>query len=171
MNIHPISVHFPVALLTLYSVFELIRFKKLNESSEWFYIKAVFLFVGMIGAFFSLVTGDWAGELYRGIGQLVHAHEFYMQATVFVYGLSTINYLIVCADKLYGKKLLYVFGKLWTLKLKGVRFVFKNWVLVLVALLGLMLLVIGGALGGAIAYGPYADPLTIPILKLLNIPY
>ena len=40
MNIHPIFVHFPIALLTLYSLAELIRWRRITELAYWFYVKA-----------------------------------------------------------------------------------------------------------------------------------
>ena len=37
MNVHPLLIHFPIALLTVYVVMECLRFKKLLAEHSWFY--------------------------------------------------------------------------------------------------------------------------------------
>jgi uncharacterized membrane protein len=46
INVHPLLVHFPIALLVVYSLLEWVPLKKLANLSSWFYIKATFLFFG-----------------------------------------------------------------------------------------------------------------------------
>ena len=48
MNIHPLLVHFPIALLTIYSLLELVPFKQIYRQSYWFYTKAIILIIGSI---------------------------------------------------------------------------------------------------------------------------
>ena len=62
MNLHPIFVHFPIALLTLYTLCELLRFKKIKDHPAWFYLKAVLIICGTLGAAAALLTGDGAKE-------------------------------------------------------------------------------------------------------------
>jgi len=57
MNVHPIFVHFPIALLTIYALLELIQFKKVTSWNPWFYIKASFVVFGAIGTYAALFTG------------------------------------------------------------------------------------------------------------------
>ncbi len=91
MNLHPIFVHFPIALLTLYAVLEIaiplkIKFYKLckwdkPETSPrlaklyellinpvWNSIKAFLVIIGTLLAFPTLQTGEWAEETYMGTG-------------------------------------------------------------------------------------------------------
>ena len=46
MNLHTFVVHFPVALLMIYSLCELVRFQKVLMWPSWFYIKAFFVIIG-----------------------------------------------------------------------------------------------------------------------------
>ncbi|MEK7110290.1 MAG: hypothetical protein AAB759_00205 [Patescibacteria group bacterium] len=39
MNIHPAFVHFPIALLTIYAVLELARFRFFTARPYWFHLK------------------------------------------------------------------------------------------------------------------------------------
>lgn len=42
LNIHPVIVHTPIGLLTLYSIIELLRFKKLQERPYLFFYQGCF---------------------------------------------------------------------------------------------------------------------------------
>lgn len=63
MNIHPLFVHFPIALLTVYAVAELLRFKRLTSQVWWWNVKTLLLGVGLLGGFATLQTGEIAEEL------------------------------------------------------------------------------------------------------------
>ena len=91
MNIHPILVHFPIALLTTYAFFECIRFKKLMELREWFYIKATFLFLGGLGALAAAQAGDFGKQLYPSARAIIQVHENFAKVQ-----LSFLDYLHWC---------------------------------------------------------------------------
>lgn len=57
MDIHPVTVHFPIALLTVYGLMELVWSKRLKKEQAWFYVKASFLILGVISAYAALSTG------------------------------------------------------------------------------------------------------------------
>ncbi|KHO51327.1 MAG: hypothetical protein QT04_C0044G0036 [archaeon GW2011_AR11] len=63
LNIHPIFVHFPIALLSLYAVMVLIRFRKVMGLPYWSYAKAILAIAGTLGAFAALQTGSLVGAL------------------------------------------------------------------------------------------------------------
>lgn len=132
-------------------------------------MKAVLVILGVVGAFFALLTGDAAKQLHRDVRQLVQAHELFAQMASFIFGVLALNYLVIVGDSFWGRKLLAWFGKFWTFILWLRKIIFSSPVLVLLALLGLITLTITGALGGAIAYNPNIDPLATLLTKLLHL--
>lgn len=149
MDLHPIIVHFPVALLTLYAVFELVRFRKVLEKPYWFYIKAALVVFGALGAAAAYLTGpDVHGSA------LVSMHSNFATITLIIFTILGLNYL-----------------NEW-LKREGKKHFSKSlpsWLIVLLALAGLAAVTITGGLGGAIAYGTGFDPFMAPIFKLLGV--
>lgn len=167
MNIHPIFVHFPIALLTLYSLFELFRFKKLNNET-WTWVKTILLVLGTLGAFAALATGDQAKVFHRDVRRLVSTHEFYAQLTTLIYSGLSVNYLVLTLNGLLsGRQVIPPFERLWKLILDIRQGIFRPWVLIVFSLLGLAALLITGALGGLIAYGTTADPITKFLVNLV----
>lgn len=168
MNIHPLFVHFPIALLAVYAVLELIRIKKIKDFTAWIYIKASFLFVGVAGALASLETGESAAEFHRDQSELVRMHETFSQLTTAIFLILGIRYFFVVVDKLFGEKIRSSkYQKFWSNSLIFVTKIFSGWLLVALALVGVTGLVITGALGGTIVYGPDMDPITTFVNKLL----
>lgn len=149
MDIHPLIVHFPIALLTLYAVFECIRFNKVLEKPYWFYIKAVLVIVGELLILLTLMTAPEEGEKW-----IVEIHQVFAGTTVLVFGLVALSYLIRWL-KMEGK-----FNRAPTL---------PNRSLIVLAVIGLVCITITGGLGGAIVYGTEFDPLMAPIFKLLGV--
>lgn len=147
MNIHPIVVHFPMALLTLYAVFELIRFKKVLEKSYWFYIKAVLIIFGTATALLAFITGPKIGG-----NKLVQMHRSFAMLTISIFGLITLGYL--------SKKFLI---------LEIFSFVMKPYIIIPLTFLGLVAITVTGGLGGAIVYSTQFDPFMTFIFKLLGV--
>ncbi len=171
MNIHPLFVHFPVALLTLYAVLECIRFKKLNDLPAWPYLKISLLVLGTVGALAALLTGDMARQFHRDVRQLVSMHELFGQMTTIIFGILAVNYIILIAERFGLKGFLPPWlQKLWALLVTVRNALFGTPLVILLALLGLVSLVITGALGGIIVYGPSTDPVTLFVNKVLS-PY
>lgn len=149
MDIHPLIVHFPIALLTLYAVFELIRFNKVLEKPYWFYIKAALVIVGELLALLTILFSPEDGEM-----RIVEVHESFATATAIVFGLIALNYLIHWMKR-----------EGWFIRIPTL----PNWSLVILAVIGLVCITITGGLGGAIVYGTEFDPLMAPIFKLLGV--
>ncbi|MEI7477288.1 MAG: DUF2231 domain-containing protein [bacterium] len=58
-TLHPLFVHFPIALLMVYVGFEVISlFKKFKTDKTVFYIKLLMVVFGAIGASISSATGE-----------------------------------------------------------------------------------------------------------------
>jgi len=157
MDLHPIIVHFPVALFTLYGLFELLRFKKLTSLNEWAVTKAVLVCFGVLSSFVALATGDLAGESFENgrLGLLAETHSSLAVITVVFYAIVlaiTLGGLI----RRYHLTIPNLLQPLITLLDKLYR---QSWLMVILALIGLALITVTGALGGALAFGPGVDPL------------
>ncbi len=164
MNIHPLFVHFPIAFFITYSVFELIPLKSVKKQSFWFYVKAVLVFSGVLGALMAGITGKLAEASYSGLRQLINLHSLINELASAVFVLIAFAYLIS-----WLKKSGFSFSKLGGLSKLVLLYEFivlKTPFVYLLAITGLILIFIGGALGGAIAYGPDFDPFTHFIYSL-----
>lgn len=167
-DIHPIIVHFPIAFLTIYALFELIRVKKLVNNQSFFYIKFTLLLVGTLGAFFALTTGEIAEEGLSGTARnIAHVHSTWANFTTFIFALLSVAYLI---------RWIYILGILDKSKLLNNKFSLKlieldsyflrSWLIGILAFIGLIALLITGALGGSIVYGSDVDPFVSFIYKI-----
>ena len=135
MPLHPLVVHFPIALLLTATVIEIVNLflKKENVSR----MGTVLVVVGVLSGLVTLVTGDPAERFAfdnwgKGIHDTVELHSL-------LAGISVILFAIVAVIKLFGK---YV-------KLS------KNLIVALVlifSIAGSITLAITGHLGGKIVY-------------------
>ena len=169
LNIHPIFVHFPIALLTVYALFEVCRLPVLTRQQWWFPVKGILLIIGVCGGAAALLTGKAAEGAYFGTStmNLVRLHSAFAQASVWVYGLLTALYII---EWLRREKLLMFLPnglqQLWNALCTIELTFFLAPILILGAIAGLSLITITGALGGAIVYGPDIDPIVSVIYHL-----
>ena len=155
MDLHPIVVHFPVALLMLYGVFELFSVRKLARMPYWFYIKAILIIFGALGALVAFLTGESASHYAEGVA-LIEMHGRFASAAAWLSVLIAVIYLLVW----FGKEKVQEYA--WKL-------LSNRGAMIPLALAVIILITITGALGGAIIYGTQFDPITIPVFKLLGI--
>lgn len=155
MDIHPLVVHYPIALLTLYAVFELVSVRKLQEKAYWFYVKAIFVILGTLGAAVSAVSGFFATHLVRGV-PLVEMHLRFALVSTGIFLLISGLYAFAWWGNVRASKL-------------AAKIIFDRWVMVPLALGGLVAVVVAGGLGGAIVYGTDFDPLMAPVFNLLGL--
>ena len=162
MDFHPIFVHFPIALLTVYSLFELIRFKKVLDNPIVFGMKALLLILGTAAALVALETGDLAKQMHAVRSQAVQTHEFFAQVTAILFSVLASGYIwkVLSSSGLN-------FGSLGKLLNRISHFLIETWFAPLIALAGLVALTITGALGAYMVYGAGIDPFVNFIAKLL----
>ena len=165
-NLHPIFVHFPIALLFLYSIIKILPFKKWFPSVAWRDIERVLLFVGILGACAALLTGDTAEHLVHPNRQLVDAHSTFAEVATWLYAALLVGEISAIINaKQYIKN-----SQSISSVLRFVERVFCNPLLSgIIAFIALVAISLAGLLGGVMAYGLTADPFAPIILKLLGI--
>ncbi len=141
MDFHPLVVHFPIAFLTVYSLFELIRFQRVLEKPYWFFVKKVLIIVGWAGSLVAALTGFIASGWVIDGPRIFLMHRSFALLTII---LSTVSAILYLKNK-------------------------HNKVLIIFALLILISITITGGLGGAMVRGTTFDPLMAPIFKLLGV--
>ena len=166
-NIHPILVHFPIALLFIYSILKVVPLKKWIPSFAWKDIERVFLLFGVLGGFAAFMTGDTAEEIVHPNPQLVDMHSSFAAAAVTIYCLLLAGEVAALILIKYGPKIKSSFI------LKSLILIEKNFTnpafSIVLAIVGFVTISITGLLGGVMAFGTTADPLSAPMLKLLGI--
>lgn len=154
MDLHPIVVHFPIALLTLYALFEIASIEKLNSKPYWFYVKALFVIPGSAGAVLAVLTGLFSSHNVSGV-RLVDMHE--------IFGFLTLITFVSVALFYAGEWIMRTGKNSYSICLPG------RPVLLTLSIIGLVLVTVTGGLGGAIVYGTEFDPFMSPVFKLLGV--
>jgi uncharacterized membrane protein len=170
MNIHPLFVHFPIALFLLYSLFEILRFNKIKNQPYWFYVKAILVIFGALAAWVTVFTGGMAEEIYRGLPKaVVETHSTVAMFTTILYTIIALTYVIGWMrrrDFVPFKNSPFL-TKMWAYKLRFELLVTEKWLGVILALIGAGLISLTGALGGLLVYGPQNDPMSAFLYNLI----
>lgn len=177
MNLHPVIVHFPVAFLTVYAILEFLRLQVFIRQLFWFYLKAVLVVVGEIGALVATYTGSTARHelLSSGIGDkslnlraVVSLHETWSHLSVVIFGLLAAAYLVQWLNRL--AVIDYIpstfLKSIWKLGTWLQHLLNETALVFVLAIAGLVSITITGALGGLIVYGPNSDPVVHLVYQL-----
>ena len=167
-NIHPIFVHFPIALLFVYSIIKIVPFKKWFPSFAWRDIERAFLTVGVLGAFAALATGDAAEHLIHPSRQLVEMHSTFGALSAWIYGALLVGEI---AAFLNEKKYAWMTSSNMISKFVSLieKILCDRAFVIFLAFAGFIAISVTGMLGGVLAYGVTADPLSPMLLKVLGI--
>lgn len=170
-SIHPVVVHFPIGLLTVYALLEIIPIKKIQADPRWIFAKRVLLFVGTLGVLVALQTGEERGGENLEPGSVLAFHSLFATITTWIFGLLAGSQLVMTitgfVTRLVTKReWLYV---IWKIIERIARIVTMRPILIIGALAGLVSLTITGALGGGMVYGPDADPMVTAVFKMLGL--
>lgn len=166
-NIHPIIVHFPIALLFIYSLIKILPLQKWLPKTSWRQVGVVFLVLGVLGAWAGNATGEIAEHVVRVNREVLHAHTFFAGATNLFYVLLLLGELLPFITPIVFEKFNFMqIGKLFAF----VQIIVSNKVLMVIfAILGLVSITFTGLLGGVMVYGTTADPLAGFVLQMLGI--
>jgi uncharacterized membrane protein len=167
-NLHPIFVHFPIALLFIYSIIKILPMKKLFPKVAWRDVERIFLLFGVLGAFAALMTGDTAEHLIHPNRQLVEMHSNFGALATWIYGALLLGEIAAIFNT-YKETL----NSSWLQLIKISNFVEKvfcnSTFAIILAILGFIAITLTGLLGGVLAYGLTTDPLAPLMLKVLGI--
>lgn len=165
-NIHPIFVHFPIALLTAYSILRLLPLSRWFPSVAWKQVRLVFLLLGVIGAAAALSTGEIAEEFAVGNRALMEMHAAFATAASWIYGILLVGELVA-----FVRSAGFVPTALDRFAQFIERILTQPFLAGVLALVGLVVLSIAGMLGGVLVYGVTADPIAPLVLKILGLSF
>ena len=165
MNIHPMFVHFPIALLTLYALMRLLPRRASAKFSWWDGATALLVFVGWPMTLISAMTGGIAEGIVKDKVpmELIEKHEMFAGLTILLFFVFFSSELVKVfqrsgrGERIASKNAL--FGSMWNMKIKAAGLFLDTPLTKVLALVGLVLLTFTGALGGSIVYGSEADPI------------
>ncbi|UPA22256.1 hypothetical protein K8942_04365 [Candidatus Peribacteria bacterium] len=167
MDLHPLFIHFPIALLSVYSFLELIRY--FAAGARWTHTRGVLVITGVIGAFMSLSTGETAEHLFKKaeLHAVLEIHSLLANVTTWVYAILAAAYLLLW---LQGTTLLQSvpqgFRTPISIGMRIASVITSARIAPVLATLGFLGLLMVGSLGAILVYGPDFDPVTSFMYRL-----
>ena len=160
MNIHPIIVHFPIALLVCYAIIEILPLTKWYPRFPWDPIKLFLVLFGTVGAVAALGTGSLAEHSSQWtLRNVLGLHKSFAGISTLIFGIITATYFIRWFFQQYPGLFVGALSALSFLK-NIADFILKRRIVIPLALMGLVAILVTGILGGIIVYGPNLDPFT-----------
>lgn len=170
MNIHPLIVHFPIALLVLYVVFEVLPLERWYPRAAWADIKAILVCFGGLGLLAALLTGQLAESslLAHASENVLHIHKTFAGASTAVFGLIALAYFIRWAFSKHATFLKPLQEGVPIIQTYS-NIILKRWIVVPLALIGFVALSLTGTLGAIIVYGSSGDFATQFVASLFKL--
>lgn len=166
-NIHPILVHFPIALLVLYSVVKILPLQRLFPQVAWRQIERMLLTFGFLGALAALATGDLAEQIAKPEHDIVEMHSTFADISTILYGFLLLGEVAsILNGRIFADKHWYKTAKISRL---FERVLCNRVFSILLSLAGLICITVTGLLGGVMVYGSTSDPIAPFVLKLLGL--
>ncbi len=166
-NLHPLFVHFPIALLFIYALIKIIPVQKWFPQISWRQIQRALLVFGVLGAFAALLTGDTAEHIFQPNRQLVNMHSTFAALSTWIFCALLLGELLSIVHSRINAKLHRVVLKRFIFSLE--RLLADRVFSIVLALIGLIAISITGLLGGVMVYGVSADPAASFVITLLGI--
>lgn len=171
MDFHPLLVHFPIALFSIYALFEILSLTRFGKLAYAFYVKAVCVIAGALASAATYLSGSLIEDRYHGseLAHLVEVHSDYALATCLLFALISVCYLVVWVHRDLPNlpPQSSGFSRPWNLLVQYARTILQPGIVLPLAILGLLLVTIAGALGGSIVYGPNVDPVVSVVYRLI----
>ncbi len=158
-NLHPLFVHFPIALLFIYSIIKILPMQRFLPRVAWKDVERILLVIGVLSAFIALSTGETAEHLVRPDHKLVETHSTFATISTWLYAALLIGEIASFLATKINNPIIVFLKKLLT----------NEWLSKIIAILALASIAITGLLGGIMVYGTSADPLAEMALKILGI--
>lgn len=166
-NIHPLVVHFPIALLLVYSFIKILPLAKYFPNVAWKHIERALLVFGVLGAFASLSTGEIAEELVNPNRKLVETHAFFANFSTWIYGLLLAGEILSYLNVSFIPRLQTSIITKLTFNLE--RLLTHPILSKVLAFVGFLAISLTGMLGGVMVYGLSADPLAPIVMQILGL--
>lgn len=165
-NIHPLIVHFPIALLVVYSVIKILPVRKWLPRVAWGQIEMLLLVCGVLGAMAASATGETAEHLARPDRNLVETHAFFAALSTWMYGLLLAAPIARALIDRFGQRIPSGITKLIQ---SIVSILEKPFIVSMLVVVGLIAITLTGVLGGVMVYGTTADPIAPIVLRILGL--
>lgn len=168
MDLHPLFVHFPVALLTVYAALETIR--RWTPAEGWRTARAVLVVVGTAFSFVSLSTGESAEHAFGKpeLHDVLEMHSLLANVTTWIFAMLAASYLLTNPQvrSTIARAPAFTRRPLEALARIGGN-ILRTPVSIVASIVGFACLGLVGALGGILAYGPDFDPITNAVYRLM----
>jgi len=169
MNIHPLFVHFPIALLVIYALMEITPRVWIFRAQWWRNAKIFLSITGLLATIPTLITGDMAADII-GETKLIETHATMAVITVIIFAIPAISYLMEIFESLgWSSRFVKQYPKFKStvsfINHTG-KLVLKSPTIYIIAILAIISITITGGLGASIVYGPDFDPIVSFIYNL-----
>lgn len=172
-TLHPIFVHFPIALLTLYACIEILSLfiKKWKNNSNLLFMKTILLIVWSIWSSLASNSGEAAKHAIGLRTLLVERHELFAGLSTSIFWGLTLFYILKWVVSESGQHSSLLQKLSWTTKsliAKIISFIESYYIIYLWACVGFFALTITWALWWAIVYGKDADVIVQRIVRMVG---